>query len=113
MATEIYQKPTQPPQTQVPKPQLMHVRRCANFVAGKTVREYNRNKEKKRKFCLEEKKQLQRETQQREARAIVEQNRPCEEMPGTSNTSDSQAIQYQAGPSSRKQKNSIAQKQRT
>ena len=56
----------------------------------------------------------------------MEQNRPCEEMPGTSYTSDSQAIQYQAEPSSmathetgqtRKQataqKTSTAQKRRT
>ena len=53
IATEIYEKPTPPPQTQEPKPRLMH------FVACKTVREYNRNREKIRKFFLEEKKQLQ------------------------------------------------------
>ena len=48
----------------------------------------------------QEKKRHQRETQQREARGNMEQNRPCEEMPGTSYTSVSQAIHYQAGPSS-------------
>ena len=120
IATETYQKPTTPPQTQESKPRLMH------FVACKTVREYNRNREKIPKYCLEEKKQLQKEAQQREVRDNMEQNRRCEEMPGTSYTSDSQAIHYQAEPSSmathepgqtRKQataqKTSNAQKRRT
>ena len=48
MSTETYQKLTSP-QTQEPKPRLMH------FIAFKTVREYNRNREKNRKLCLEEK----------------------------------------------------------
>ena len=45
IATETYQKPTPPPQTQETKPRLMH------FVACKTVREYIKNREKIRKFC--------------------------------------------------------------
>ena len=61
IATETYQKPT-PPQTQEPKPRLMH------FVACKTVREYIKNREKIHKFCLEEKRQLQREAMHREER---------------------------------------------
>ena len=48
IATETYQKPTSPPQPQESKPRLMH------FVACKTVRKYNRNRGKIRKFCLEE-----------------------------------------------------------
>ena len=43
IATETHQKPT-PPQTQKPKPRLMH------FVACKTIREYNRNREKFKSF---------------------------------------------------------------
>ena len=65
IATETYQKPTQ---TQN-KPRLIH------FVACKTVREYNRNKEKIRKFCLEKKKQLQREAQLTGTQQVTEQNK--------------------------------------
>ena len=52
-ATETYQKPI-PLQRQEPMPQLMQ------FVACKTVRKFNRNREKIRKFCLDEKWQIQR-----------------------------------------------------
>ena len=40
-----------------------------HFVACKTVREYNRNREKIRKFCLEEKKQLQVQEKVQEQRS--------------------------------------------
>ena len=98
IATETFQKPTSPPQLQEPKPRLIH------FVAFKTVREYNRNKEKIHKFCLEEKRQLQiRET---------EQATPVDE-----STMDPVGIsnfqtQQQAGPSGNKQ-NPNTQKRRT
>ena len=107
IATETHQKPTPPPQSQEPKPRLMH------FVASKTVREYNRNREKIRKFCLEEKKQLQREAQLTRTQHVMEQNkpgtparapeareeRPNEEKPGTSYMESNQPLQHQAGPS--------------
>ena len=103
IATETYQKPTSTPQPQEPKTQLMH------FGACKTVREYNRNKEKLRKFCLEEKRQLQmRETEQ----ATPEEKTPEEEstmdLVGISNTQ----LQQQAGPSNKKQQ-PVTQKRRT
>ena len=79
MATETYQKPTPPPQIQEPKPRLMH------FVACKTVRDYNRNREKIRKFCLEEKKQLHREAQLTGTQYEREQDRPNELIPESSN----------------------------
>ena len=113
IATETYQKPT-PPQTKESKPRLMH------FVACKTVREYNSNREKIRKFCLEEKKQLQREAQQREVLVNMEQSRSREEMPGTAYTSDRQSKHYQAESSSnaihetgQKRKQATAQKAST
>ena len=67
-----------------------------HFVACKTVREYNRNREKIRKFCLEEKRQLQmRET---------EQATPVDEATmDPVGTSKFQA-QQQAGPSGKKPK---------
>ena len=71
IATETYQKPTPPPQSQEPKPRLMH------FVACKTVREYNRNREKIRKFCLEEKKEVQREAQMTGTQHVLEQKKPA------------------------------------
>ena len=96
IATEAYQKPTPPPQTQNFKPRLM------NFVACKTVREYNSNREKTRKFCLEEKKQLQGEAQHRKTLANMKQNRPSEERPGTSYTTDRHASTHHlAEPSSK------------
>ena len=98
IATETYQKPTSPPQLQEPKPRLMH------FVACKTVREHNMNREKIRKFCLQEKRQLQmRETVQ--ATPVDESTmNPV----GTSNFQ----TQQQAGPSGKKQ-NPNTQKRRT
>ena len=96
--TETYQKPTSPPQLQEPKPRLM------NFVASKTVREYNRNREKIRKFCLEEKRRIQtRETEQ--ASPVDESTM---DPAGTSNFQ----TQQQAGPSGKK-KNTDTQKRRT
>ena len=120
IATETYQKPTQPPQSQEPKPRLIH------FVACKAVREYNRNREKIRKFCLEEKKQLQREAQLTGTQHVVEQNkpgtparepeareeRPNEDRPGTSYMESNQSLQHQAGPSNKKS-NRNSQKLRT
>ena len=74
------------------------------FVACKTVREYNRNREKIRKFCLEEKIQLQmRETEQ--ATPVDESTM---DPAGTSNFQ----TQQQAGPSGKKQ-NPNTQKRRT
>ena len=67
IATKTYQKPTQPQEN---KPRLIH------FVACKTVREYNRNKEKMRQFCLEEKKQLQREGQLTGTQQVIYQSKP-------------------------------------
>ena len=95
-----------------------------HFVACKTVREYNKNTVREynknrevRKFCLE-KKQLQKEAQQREVLVNMEQNKPCEEMPGISYTSDRQATHYQAEPSkanheTRQKKQATAQKAAT
>ena len=91
--TEIYQKQTPPTQTPEPKPRLMH------FVACKTVREYNRNREKIGKFCLEEKRQFQRDNPQREEQDINEDHNPPEEMTGTSDPSDNEVTTQQAGPS--------------
>ena len=85
IATETYEKPAPPPQIQEPKPRLMH------FVACKTVREYNRNREKIRKFCLEEKKQLQAQEKDQEQRRDETTASPSG--PSTSPT------QQQAGPS--------------
>ena len=107
IATETYQKPTQPPEN---KPRLIH------FVACKTVREYNRNREKIRKFCLEEKKQLQCEAQLTGTQQFMEQNIPgtpseCTRstrrrtqrgQPGTSYMESNQPLQHQAGPSTKK-----------
>ena len=117
IATETYQKPTQPQEN---KPRLIH------FVACKTVREYNRNKDKIRKFCLEEKKQLQREAQLTGTQQVIEQNRPGtparaseareerpnQDKPGTSYMKSNQPLQHQAGPSNKKL-NRNSQKLRT
>ena len=98
IATETYEKSTPPPQLQEPKPRLIH------FVAWKTVREYNRNREKTRKFCLEEKRQLQMR--------VTEQAAPGDDstmdLVGSSNFQTHQ----QAGPSGKKQ-NPNTQKRRT
>ena len=110
IATERYQKPTQPPQSQKHKPRLIH------FVACRTVLEYNRNREKIRKFCLEEKKQLQGEAQLTGTQHVMEQNKPGtperatkareegpnEDRPGTSYMESNQPLQHQAGPSNKK-----------
>ena len=93
IATETYQKPTPPPQTQEPKPRLMH------FVACKTVREYNRNKEKIRKFCLEEKRKLQTHEMEQATPALTQEDRSTMDPTGTSN----KQLQQQAGPSNKKQ----------
>ena len=83
IATETHQKQT-PPQTQEPKPGLMH------FVACKTVREYNRNREKIRKICLEEKKHIQREHPQREEQCNQVQHAPSDDQAGPSTVLDNQ-----------------------
>ena len=93
IATETYQNQTPPTQTQEPKPQLMH------FVASKTVREYKRNREKIRKFCLEEKRQFQRDSSQKEEQDNRVHHNPPEEMAGTSNLQDTEVTSQQAGPS--------------
>ena len=98
IATETYQKPTSPPQLQEPKPRLIH------FIACKTVREYNRNREKIRKFCIEEKRQLQ--TCETEQATLVDES--TLDPIGTSNFQN----QQQAGPSGKKQ-NPNTQKHRT
>ena len=103
IAIETYQKPTLPQENH---PRLIH------FVACKTVREYNRNKEKIRKFCLEEKKQLQREAQLTGTQQITEkktgaparapearEEEPNQDRPGTSYMECNQPLQHQAGPS--------------
>ena len=90
IATETSQKPKPPPQTQEPKPRLMHL------VACKTVREYNRKKEKFRKFCLEEKRQLQRDNRQREEEDNIVHYDPPEEMAGTSKAPDTEFTTQQA-----------------
>ena len=75
-----------------------------HFVACKTVREYNRNREKIRKFCLEEKIQLQvRET---------EQATPVDESTMDPVETSNFQTQQQAGPSGKKQ-NPNTQKRRT
>ena len=120
IATKTYQKPTQPPQSQEHKPRLLH------FVACRTVREYNRNREKIRKFCIEGKKQLQKEAQLTGTQHVMEQNkpgtparapeereeRPNEDRPGTSYVKINQPLQHQAGPSNKKP-NGNCQKLRT
>ena len=120
IATETYQKPTPPPQPQEAQPRLMH------FVAYRTVQEYNRNREKIRKFCLEEKKRLQREAQLTGTQHAMEQNKPGtptrapeaheqrsnEDRPGTSNMESNQPLQHHAGPPDKKS-NRNSQKERT
>ena len=98
IATETYQNSTSPPQLKEPKPRLMY------FVACKTVREYNRNREKIRKFCLEEKRQLQ----MREMEQATPVDESTTDPAGTSNSQ----TQQQAGTSSKKQ-NRNTQKRRT
>ena len=106
IATKTYQKPTK---SQENKPRLIH------FVACKTVREYNKNKEKIRKFRLEEKKQLQREAQLSGTQQVTKQNKhgtparapesreegPNQDSPGTSYMESNQPLQHQAGPSNK------------
>ena len=103
IATETYQKPTQPPQSQEHKPRLIH------FAACKTVREYNRNGEKIRKLCLEV-------AQLTGTQHVMEQNKrgtparapeareegPNEDRPGTTYMESNQPSQHQAGPSNEK-----------
>ena len=88
-----------------------------HFVSCKTVRKNNRNREKIRKFCLEEKKLLHRETQLTGTQYEGEQDRPNERIPessnipartfeegpnedrpGTSYMASNQPTQHQAGP---------------
>ena len=102
IATETYQKPTPRPHPQEPKPRLMH------FAACKTLREYNRNKEKIGKFCLEEKRQLQMHEMEPATPAKTPEERSTMDSAGTSNTK----LQQQAGPSNKKQQ-SVTQKRRT
>ena len=70
-----------------------------HFVARKTVREYKRNGEKHRKFCLEEKRQFQRDNPQKEEQDNRVHHNPPEEMAGTSNLQDTEVTSQQAGPS--------------
>ena len=66
-----------------------------HFVACKTVREYNRNREKIRMFCLEEKRQIQRDQGQVEEQSTQAHRELSDDQAGPSApTSD------QAGPSS-------------
>ena len=90
------------------------------------MRDYNRNKEKILKFCLEEKKQIQREAQLTGTQQITEQNKPGtpaieteareegpnQGRPGTSYMESNQPLQHQAGPSN-KRLNRNSQKLRT
>ena len=75
IATKTYQKPT-PQQKQKPKPQLVH------FIACKTVREYNRNRENIRKLCLEEKSQIQMEHPRREEEYNQVRHAPFDDQAG-------------------------------
>ena len=99
IATETYEKPT-PPHTQEPKPRLMH------FVACKTVREYNRNREKIRKFCLEEKKQpelKEKDQRQREKETLANPHGPVTSTNQDPAGPSTSPTQHQTGPSTKKQ----------